>query len=189
MSIGVLSGKVSGKTVEVVFQSYYKSSSNENTYSLANGLVNVSQSSSGGLSVSVAGISLTGSKSSTSVKVMTFDDLQRESSARWATHEIIGTDQKPILEFVGQGLETISFTVLMSTMLGITPIDELKKLRQLRDNGAVCTFTIGGNAVTTNSWVIMKLTESHKNYDNKGNLLVASVNVSLTEYVKLAKES
>ncbi|MBP2655897.1 MAG: hypothetical protein H6Q73_3466 [Firmicutes bacterium] len=187
MSIGVISGKLDSQTIEVVFQSSYKSSGIENTYSIG-GLVNVSQTSSG-LAVSVAGISVGKKAASTSVKVMTFDNLQREGDGRWATHEIIGQDKKPVMEFIGPGLETLSFSIMLNTMLGITPVDELKKIRKLRDNGVVCTFTIGGNAVTSNSWVITKLSETHKSYDNKGNLLAASVNVSLSEYVKLPKES
>ncbi|WP_094607726.1 hypothetical protein SPSIL_009120 [Sporomusa silvacetica DSM 10669] len=186
MSISILSGKLNDQDIEVVFESSYDSSGVENTYSIG-GLVNVSQSSSG-VAVSVAGYSLTGSSDSSEFKVMTFDDFKRDSAGRWATHEIIGIDKKPILEFIGPGLETISFSIFLTTMLGVEPVDELKKLRQLRDNGVVCMFTIGGNAVTANAWVITQLSETHKTYDNKGSLLVASVSVSLTEYVKLPKE-
>jgi len=186
MAVGVLSGTLNNSSIEVVFESSYQSAGIENTYSIG-GLVNVSQTSSG-KTVSIAGISVGNKTAATSVKVMTFDNFQRDGDGRWATHEIIGTN-KPVMEFIGPGLETISFSVFLNTMLGITPIDEMKKLRQLRDNGIVCTLTIGGNAVTANSWVVTKLSESHKSYSNQGNLLAATVNISLTEYVKLPKES
>ena len=188
MAIGVLSGTLNNSSIEVVFESSYQSTGIENTYSIG-GQVNVSQTASGKAAVSIAGISVGNKTAATTVKVMTFDNFQRDGDGRWATHEIIGTNQKPVMEFIGPGLETIGFSVLLTTMLGITPVEELKKLRQLRDNGVVCTLAIGGNAVTANSWVVTKLSETHKSYDNKGNLLVASVNVSLTEYVKMPKES
>ncbi|MDT8901824.1 phage tail protein [Anaeroselena agilis] len=123
------------------------------------------------------------------LKILTFHDFQRDGAGRWATHEIIGQDRKPVLEFIGPDLETISFSILLSKTLGVEPIDELKKLRQLRDNGVVCTFTLGGNLVTTNQWVVTKVSESHASYTNKGALLAARVYISLTEYVKLPKEA
>lgn len=186
MSIGVLSGKVDNQTIEVVFEISYSPAGVENTYSI--GGLSISQNANGGNSFGFAGYNSANTSNKTDLKVMTFDNFQRDGEGRWAKHEIIGVDKKPILEFLGPDLETISFSVYLSTTLGIDPVTELKKLRQLRDAGAICTFTLGGNMVTTNFWVVAKLDEAHTKYDGSASLLNATVNVSLTEYPKLPKE-
>lgn len=181
--IGILSGFLEdGTLVEVIFESYYKPSGIENTISFANGLVSVSQTADGGTSVNVAGIQLGDKPQEPEIKVMTFDDFQRESSGRWATHEIIG--QKSKLEFVGPGLEDLSFSILLNVSLGVNPEEELVKLRQIRDEGITCILMIGDEPITDNLVVIEKLSEAHKTFDGKGKLTVASVNISLKEYVE-----
>jgi phage protein U len=179
MPIGVLSGATKdNQLVEVVFESYYQASASENNNLFSNWL-----SQKFGIS------SLNNSsQQQDTFKVLTFDGLQRDGAGRWATHEIIGQDKKPLLEFLGPDLETLSFSIFMSSFLGINPSAELQKLRSLRDGGVICDFVIGGSAVITNQWIIKSLSESHKTYDGSGNLLVAAVNISLTEYVKLPKE-
>lgn len=122
------------------------------------------------------------------LKVFTFEGMQRDGSGRWATHEIIGQDKKPILEFIGPDLEKISFSVTLLAVLGVNPEEEIKKLRKIRDEGIVCDVMIGENPISTNQWVIPTISEAHKTYDNAGALLAASVNISLTEYVKMPTE-
>lgn len=179
MSIGVLSGTTKdNQLIEVVFESYYQASATENNNMFTSWLSQkfgiVDQNSS--------------SKQQDTFKVLTFDNVQRDGAGRWATHEIIGQDRKPLLEFLGPDLENLSFSVFMSSFLGINPSTELQKLRALRDGGVICDFIIGGTAVIANQWVIKNLSESHKTYDGGGNLLVAAVNISLMEYVKLKGE-
>ncbi|AIF51263.1 phage tail protein [Pelosinus sp. UFO1] len=179
MSIGVLSGTTKeNELIEVVFESYYQASATENNNLFGNWL-----SSKFGIS-SLNNVS----QSKDTFKVLTFDGLQRDGSGRWATHEIIGQDRKPLLEFLGPDLENLSFSVFMSSFLGINASTELQKLRNLRDGGVICDFVIGGASFITNKWVIKSLSEAHKTYDKSGNLLIAVVNISLIEYVKLPEE-
>jgi phage protein U len=179
MPIGVLSGTTKeNELVEVVFESYYQASAAENNNMFTSWL---SQK------FGITGFN-NASKQQDTFKVLTFDNMQRDGAGRWATHEIIGQDKKPLLEFLGPDLETLSFSIFMSSFLGINPSAEFQKLRSLRDGGVICDFVIGGSAVITNQWIIKSLSESHKTYDGSGNLLVAAVNISLTEYVKLPKE-
>ncbi len=182
--IGLLSGVAKDNSqIDVIFEVYYTPSGLENTYSLFGSLANVSQNTDGSLAVSVAGVQVAGKKpKKTEIKVMTFDNFQRSSSGRWATHEIIG--EKAKLEYISPGLEEIGFSVLLSTALGVVPDDELKKLRQIRDEGITCLLMIGDEPVTDNLVVLQKIDESHREFDGKGKVLTVSVNLSLTEYVE-----
>ena len=178
MSIGVIQGTTeAGENIQVVFEAYY--TSDVDSQQFGNNLVSKFTGSSG----------YSAFKSSSKFKVMTLDNFQRSAEGRWATHEIIGIEKKPLKEFLGPGLEKITFSIFLSADIGVTPEKELEKLRKLRDGGAVCDFVLGSTPVTANSWIISSLSEDHRIKDNKGQTVQAAVNVSLEEYVKEASTS
>jgi phage protein U len=113
-------------------------------------------------------------------KVRTFDNLTRKGAARWATHDVVG--KKPVREFIGQGLESISFTMHLSVSLGVNPLAEINKLRELRDKGTPMELVLNGTSISDNLWVLEDLSEDWRKLDNKGILLFADVDVSLQEY-------
>ena len=115
-------------------------------------------------------------------KIRTFFDLKRSASARIGTHDLIG--KKPILEFVGPGLEQISMNVRLDVSLGLNPADELKVLREMRDKGEIVKFILNGEPVTENYWLIEQISEDHRQIDNKGRLLIADLSITMKEYVK-----
>ncbi|MGP7817778.1 phage tail protein [Niallia sp. 01092] len=117
-----------------------------------------------------------------SKKILTFNESQREGAARWENHNIIG--RKPIPEFIGPGLEQFSMTIVLSVYQGVNPEKELDKLRSFRDTGKISTFILGNKSVSKNQWRIIGLKESNKHIDNRGNLLIVSVDVSMEEYPK-----
>ncbi|MBU2701693.1 phage protein U [Sporomusaceae bacterium BoRhaA] len=175
MSIGVIQGTTAtNEIVQVVFEAYYKSDISS-LQELANNLTS-----------NLTGSNFSLFRSNTNFKLLTLDNFQRAAEGRWATHEIIGTDKKPLKEFLGPGLEKITFSIFLSVGLGITPETELTKLRTLRDSGVVCDFVLGSAPVTSNSWVITSLSEAHQLKDNSGQTVQAVVNVSMEEYVKKA---
>lgn len=177
MSIGVIQGTTAtNELIQVIFEAYYKSD-----LSLLKNLGN-------NLITRFTGITYSYFKSSDNFKILTLDNFQRSSEARWATHEIIGAENKPKMEFLGPGLEKISFTVFLSSGLGVVPETEIEKLRKLRDGGVVCDFVLGSKPVTANSWVLTALSEDHQIKDNAGQTVQAAINVSLQEYVKEAKK-
>ena len=59
-------------------------------------------------------------------KVYTFQGLGRSAPGRYQQHDVVG--QKPVLEFIGPGLEQISFDMRFDVGLGINPIAEIDKL-------------------------------------------------------------
>ena len=60
--------------------------------------------------------------------IKTFDDLKWESSVKYATHE--RHLKEPLLEFTGQDVESMSFTMFFSVFLGVNPIAEVANLLQ-----------------------------------------------------------
>ena len=78
---------------------------------------------------------------SSSNLVRTFSDLRQRNGARYAEHEVIG--KKPKLEFVGPGLEEISFKVQLMRELGVDPDKELKVLQEMRDKGEAALLIFG----------------------------------------------
>ena len=111
-------------------------------------------------------------------KILTFDKLKRSGNARWSEHSIIG--EKPKLEFLGPGLEEISFEVHFNTLFNVSPEIQIEKLRTYRDTGEVLTFVMGNKMV--GKYVIQGVDETHTAYNQNGKLIKANVNISLKEY-------
>lgn len=112
--------------------------------------------------------------------VKTFDGLKWDSGVKYATHE--RHLKEPLLEFTGQDVESISFSMYFSVFLGVNPIAEVSTLLQAMRRGEVHRLVIGPKAYGTNKWVITKLSNALERYDNNGNLLAASVNVTMNSY-------
>ena len=78
--------------------------------------------------------------------------------------------------------KSMSFSMFFSVFLGVNPIAEVSKLLKAMRRGEVHRLVIGPKAYGTNKWVITKLSNALERYDNRGNLLVASVNVTMNSY-------
>jgi len=111
-------------------------------------------------------------------RVRTFADFKRSGEARYGEHGRIG--RKGILEFLGPGIEQISFSMLFSVSLGLNPRTEIDRLRDLRDAGEVETLILGGKPL--GDFVVTSLSETWKRMDNAGRLLAAETAVTLKEY-------
>lgn len=113
-------------------------------------------------------------------QIQTFDGLKWESGAKYATHE--RHLKEPLLEFTGTEIESMSFTMFFSVFLGVNPIAEVSKMLKAMRKGEVHRLVIGPKAYGTNKWVITKLSNSLERYDNRGNLLSATVDVTMQSY-------
>lgn len=110
-------------------------------------------------------------------RVFTFRGMARTGSPRLQEHAIVG--RKPALEFIGPGLDEVSFSIRLDTFLGVAPEEELKRLREARDEGQVLTLTIGGDYL--GRWVIVSAEEAHTRHNGEGRLVVADVALTLRE--------
>lgn len=114
--------------------------------------------------------------------VKTFDGMSWDFSADYATHDRhIKAD---LLEYMGPGIEGISFSMVLSAFLGVNPLKEIKKLREMVKEGHAERLVIGGKVYGSYKWVMQKGTVDFQRFDNTGNLLAAKVKVTLKEYPK-----
>lgn len=114
--------------------------------------------------------------------INTFQDFKRESSGRWAKHDIYG--QKPKEEFLGPELDTISFKMELKASLGNNPRYDAEKLMILTRTGEALPLVIGGDAMGYYRWVVKKVEQEWEDIDPNGNVLSATVHITLTEYIK-----
>lgn len=113
-------------------------------------------------------------------EIKTFTGLKWESGAKYSTHDRHLKAQ--LLEFTGMDVEGISFSMFFSVFLGVNPMTEVAKLLAAMGKGEVNRLVIGTKAYGTNKWVITKLSTALERYDNRGNLLVAKVDVTMRSY-------
>lgn len=112
--------------------------------------------------------------------VYTFDDYNRNSSARYAKHDIVG--KKPVLEFLGPDTEEISFKIKLRSDHGLSPARELDKLRKYRDQGFAMPLVLGGKVVGKTNWVIESIGEVVNYWSRTGQILSCDVDLKLKEY-------
>ena len=91
---------------------------------------------------------------------------------------------KSVLEYMGPEIETISFSMVFSVFLGVTPLKQIKKLRKMIRKGYAERLVIGGKVYGNYKWVMEKGTVELQKFDKNGNLWAAKVNVTLKEYPK-----
>lgn len=113
-----------------------------------------------------------------SQRVFTFRGMSVSSQARYATHELIG--KKPLLEFIGPGLKTVSLPIRLDLSLGVNPLEEINNLAAVRDAGEALPLVIGENYI--GDFVLKSMSEDHRHLSNTGVLIVADITLSLEEY-------
>ena len=116
-------------------------------------------------------------------KARTLDELERTASARLASHDVIGG--KPYTEFIGPGVETITFEMFLSISLGIAPEEEIQDLRKLRDTGEAVPFVLDGVPQGDGLWVVESLSESWIRQDSRGRPSIIVAGVTLREYLEV----
>lgn len=119
-------------------------------------------------------------------KLRTISNYSRDGAARLATHDIIG--KKPVVEFLGPGLEHISFTMQFNSFNGIDPEEETEKLRGMRDAGEANQLIINNKPVTDNKWLIESIAEKVIATDGTGKIVRSDIDIKLVEYVDNAIE-
>lgn len=114
--------------------------------------------------------------------VHTFDGMNWNFSAKYATHDRhIKSD---LLEYMGPEIETISFSMVLSVFLGVTPLKQIKKMREMIKKGYARRLVIGGKVYGSYKWVMESGSVEMQRFDKKGNLWAAKIKVTLKEYPK-----
>ncbi|WP_342563190.1 phage tail protein [Paenibacillus sp. FSL R7-0345] len=115
-------------------------------------------------------------------KILTFQDLTRSSAGRWTQHDILG--KKPKKEWLGPGIDSISFTMRLVLSRELNPRAELDRLTELERAGRALPLVIGNKGLGTGLWVITSLSQAWEHIDNRGHVYAATVDIALEEYVK-----
>jgi phage protein U len=110
-------------------------------------------------------------------RIRTWSKFGRTGKVRFAEHAVHG--EKPVLEYIGPGLEEISLQVRFDATLGVNPEKEIAALRELRDAGTAQQLIIGKDPL--GRFAIASLEEDWQLVDNQGLLLVAIVSLTLKE--------
>lgn len=111
-------------------------------------------------------------------KVLTYNDLSRDLSVRWAQHDVIG--QKPVLEYVGDDLARVSLTIRFDSNLGVPPLIGLNHLQRMLENKEVKTLVLGGEYL--GRFVIESVSEDRKFHSGAGVCIIAEASVNLIEW-------
>ncbi len=109
--------------------------------------------------------------------VLTFRDLQVERSSRWGTHEVIG--RKPVLEYLGPQLRTVSFTIPLTAFLVRSTLGVLKLIEQMVDSKEPQRLLIGPEYF--GKFVVESISESRTHHTGLGVPVAATVTINLRE--------
>lgn len=114
-------------------------------------------------------------------KILSFKNFQQDVSGRWASHERIL--KKPKSEFLGADLRKVTFKVELNALHGMKPRTVLKAMETMVEKGIAEPLVIGGSRIGTSKWTMSSISEAWDVVLNKGELLQATVSITLIEYV------
>lgn len=115
-------------------------------------------------------------------QVQTLNNAQWSGSARYATHQ--RHIQNALTEFCGLEPDKFSFDMVLSAFLGVNPQAAINKIWQYERSGTASSLVLGDKAYGKYRWNILSHKTKMRHYDNAGNLLQATVSVSLQEYLE-----
>lgn len=111
-------------------------------------------------------------------KVLTFNGLSRDISARWAKHDVIG--KKPVLEWIGEDLASVSLSIRFDVSLGAPPVVGLLALKKMLESRKDHMLIIGGEYL--GRYVIESISEERKFHTGAGVCIVAEASITLKEW-------
>lgn len=114
-------------------------------------------------------------------RVLNFKDFQKTVSANWGKHERIG--KKPLSEFLNPQLQGITFTVTLNAQHGVRPRKTLENIENAIESGRVESLVVGAGKVGKNKWKITQMSETWDTILSHGELMKATLNLTLEEYL------
>ena len=106
-------------------------------------------------------------------KAMTFHDMTRDISSRWAEHEVLGCKPKP--EFLGPANQSVSLTITLSSSLGVRPRNVLEAIEGMVEAGTAEYLVIGHRTVGKNPFRLTASSETWDRVFSRGELSKATV--------------
>jgi phage protein U len=113
-----------------------------------------------------------------SQKVFSFKNYRRDTKSQIAEHKLI--NDAPVLEFIAEDSDEISFKIMLMKSLGIEPVEQAEKLREMCKTGKVSCLVLGTNVI--GNFLIESMTESANAIDNHGRIIVSELDIRLKKY-------
>ena len=109
--------------------------------------------------------------------VLTFKDVSRELSSRWAHHEVIG--KKPVHEWVGEDAQRISFKIRFDSSLNSPPSLGLFLLKKMLETHEPQRLLLWPEYM--GKFIIESINEERRFHTGLGICQVAEAQITLTE--------
>jgi len=110
-------------------------------------------------------------------QVATFKDLQIQRQSRYATHDVLG--QKPVQEYIGPALTTVSFKIQLRSYLKSNPATYLAMLKDILDSGKAQRLLLGPQYY--GKYILTGYSEDQKYFNGIGACIAADVSLQLDE--------
>lgn len=114
--------------------------------------------------------------------VETISNLVWSGSARFATHDLHAGSS--ISEYTGADLAKITFDIQLLASLGVDPMSEVWQLFDLERRGVTLPLVIGNHGYGRYRWTILSHKTKAEHFDGHGNIIGATLSVSLQEYLR-----
>lgn len=114
-------------------------------------------------------------------RILTFKGFTYKTAARFAEHEALHT--KPKTEYLGPGLDAVTFSITLRMEMGMNVMEELEAWRKLAANGNAERLMVGKKRLGRGRWIVTDCSEAWNVITNRGQLLSAAMDISLKEYV------
>ena len=116
-------------------------------------------------------------------RILTFTDFKYSAQNRTEKHSVIGS--KPITEFIGPELDSVSFTVNLNGSWGVKPRYEIERWLDLVNNGTADMLVIGSKALGRDKWIVTQVGSAWNTIFKGGELYSASIDITLEEYIEV----
>lgn len=113
-------------------------------------------------------------------RIISPENFKRDVSGRWASHSRIG--KKPVRQFLGPDTDKVTFTIRLDARHGVKPRTTIDNIEKYVKNGTPAKLVIGGKKVGSSQMTINSISETWDEVWNKGELVRASLEISLEEY-------
>jgi phage protein U len=113
-----------------------------------------------------------------SMKIRTFQQITSASEAKYTDHEVI--NQKPVSEFTGLELDEKEIQITLDGSLGVDPLEEVKKLREMRDSGEPYRVILFGEIC--GDYTVRSIDEEYK-HTIKNRPLIIKLTLSIKEHI------
>lgn len=114
--------------------------------------------------------------------VRTISNVTWSGSANYNTHARHLTDS--LTEFTGVAPDEMTFEIVLSAFLGVSPMADINKIWEYERRGQALPLVIGAKAYGKYRWVIKSHKITMQTFSGSGDLIAATVSISLLEYIK-----